>query len=97
MTSQENDDVVRLVTVEGVLDVNLPAQEQRSLARDHFEAVWTYLTSGSKASVDSLAAFRDVQIAGLELESDPDVIDALDDSGELDIGELYPGRRADWR
>jgi hypothetical protein len=92
---QPNDFVVRLVTVDGVLDIELAERDDRYLARDHFQAVSTYLANGSDKSIEQLARFRDAQIAGHQLEIDPDVIDALDDSGELDLAELYPSRRAD--
>ena len=94
---QHNDFAVRLVTVDGVVDIELPERDDRDLARDHFQAVTTYLANGSDKSIEQLDRFRDAQIAGYQLEIDPNVIDALDDSGELDLTELYPNRRADRR
>ena len=96
-TDPDRADVVRLVTTDGVRDIEVTDSDARSLAGKHLSAVGFYLANGTDESVDRLTAFQGARIADLELETDPDVIDALDDSGELDVGELYPSRRADWR
>lgn len=95
MSRERDDDLVRLVTVDGVLDIELAERDDRALAGAHFQAVLTYLADGSDKNIKQLGTFRDIQIADRRLEIDPEVIDNLDDSGELDLGELYPNRRAD--
>lgn len=96
MSAEQDDDiVVRLVTVDGVIDLQVPDENERQLASDHFLAVRAYLANDNDNTVEQLDRFRDAQIAGYQLEVDPDAIDALDDSGELDLTELYPNRRAD--
>ncbi len=68
--SRERDDdlVVRLVTVDGVVDIEVAERDDRDLARDHFQAVSAYLADGSDESIKQLGTFRDIQIADHQLE-----------------------------
>lgn len=94
MSGQSDDVLVRLVTIDGVIDVEVPDEDERQLASSHFRAVGAYL-AGESDDDEQLSRFLGVTVAGYELETDPDKLDALDDSGELDMSELYPSRRAD--
>ncbi|QEC48539.1 hypothetical protein FSW04_13835 [Baekduia soli] len=78
--------LVRVVTTEGVMDLELPDAEQRSVAGSHWNAVTAYL----RGDTNALAPYARQQVAGFELETDPDLIDIREAEGELDVETIYP-------
>jgi hypothetical protein len=99
------EDLIRVLTTEGVLDLEVVDQDERSLAASHWNAVKRYLGTGK---TDRLDEFKGQTVAGFrpetdrepetdpdvfELATDPDVIDERESDGELDIERIYTTRR----
>jgi len=64
---------------------------KRSLVAEHANEVRAYLATGDTSGLER---FRGVRVAGVELEADPDKLDEMGRSGELDWLSLYEGRAA---
>lgn len=79
--------MMRVLTIDGLVEVHLPDEEERSIVGGHWNAIGVYTQSGQTSA---LADFESVEIAGgLVLETDPDVIDEFWFGGELDFMEVY--------
>ena len=57
-----------------------------TLISNHWHAVSTYLSTGN---TDDLEPFEGKSFGGIELVTDPDIIDELWERGELDIESIY--------
>jgi hypothetical protein len=80
---------MRVLTTEGVMDLDLRDPDDRSIAGSHWNVVTHFL--GSPDTAD-LGRFKGLTVAGFELETDPDVIEIREGEGDLDIETIYPGR-----
>ena len=90
MANDERTPLMRVLTTDGVRDIRIPDAGDRSLAGEHWNAVQRFLATGDS---DQLARFRGLPVAGVELETDPDVIEDREVEGDLDIDHIYPGRK----
>jgi len=63
----------------------------RSTVAEHANAVRIYLATGDTTGLER---FKGARVAGVELETDPDALDEMGRSGELDWLSLYEGRAA---
>jgi hypothetical protein len=79
---------MRVLTTEGVMDLDLGDPDERSRAGSHWNAVTRCLGTGEP---HSLVDFRGRMVAGFELETDPNVIEIREAEGDLEI-DIYPGR-----
>jgi len=82
--------LMRVLTSDGVRDLEVRDTQDRSLVGDHWNAIQHFLGTGK---TDQLARFGGLTVAGVELESDPDVIEDREAEGDLDIDHVYPGRK----
>ena len=85
-----SNDVIRVLTTDGVRDLEVVNPDERSQAGSHWNEVKRYLGSGKTRRLDR---FEGQTVAGFELETDPDVIDERESDGELDIEKIYAHRR----
>lgn len=85
-----SNDVMRVLTIQGVRDIDVADRDERSRAGTHWNTVNRYLGTGE---TDRLDDFAGQTVAGFELETDPDVIDERESDGELDIERIYTHRR----
>ncbi len=95
-----SDDMMRVVSTDGVVDVDVADEGERSLVGSHYAAVRGYLDTGR---TDRLADFEGRIVVGVdpqtgevdpyELEVDPDALDDREAEGDLDIDHIYPNRR----
>jgi hypothetical protein len=81
--------LMRVLTTEGVVDLDLSDPTDRSAAGSHWNAVTRFLGTGE---IDDLVDFRGQTVGGFELETDPDIIEIREGDGDLDIERIYPGR-----
>lgn len=79
------NDVMRVLTSNGVVDVSVPSDEDRSLLGSYWHAIREYLETGDETT---LRPFRGEGVR-LGLETDPDVIEHYANEGELDIDDIY--------
>jgi hypothetical protein len=77
---------MRLITTQGVQAVPLDDEHDRSLVGSHANAVAQFLATGD---IEPLGPFRDVEIAGHRLETDPDELEAWAAQGELEFEDIY--------
>ena len=79
--------MMRVLTIDGLVEVDLPDEEDRSIVGGFWNAVGVYLRTGRTTALDD---FESVEIAGgLLLETDPDALDEFWFGGELDFLEVY--------
>jgi hypothetical protein len=79
--------MMRVLTVDGLVEIHLSDKEERSIVGGHWNAIGVYTRTGD---TNALADFESVEIAGgLVLETDPDAIDGFWFGGELDFMEVY--------
>ncbi len=76
---------MRVLTREGVVDVPVPSEEDRSVLGSYWNAVREYLESGDTKPLEPFEGER----VELELETDPKVIEHYANEGELDIDDIY--------
>jgi hypothetical protein len=81
---------MRVLTSDGVRDLDIPDPEDRSLIGEHWNAIQQFLGTGK---TDQLARFGGLTVAGVELESDPDTIEDREAEGDLDIDRIYSSRK----
>jgi hypothetical protein len=88
--AKRGDRLLRVMAVLGTggvtHEVELRGSRQASLVGEHWAAVKHYLLTGD---VSLLAAFDGVVVAGIALETDPEVIDEWERRGELEIDDIY--------
>jgi hypothetical protein len=77
---------MRILTAEGVEDLELETFRARSIVGQHWNAIQHFLATGE---TDSLDLFQDLRIRGRRLLIDPDEIEQLARIGELDVDEIY--------
>ena len=70
----------------GIVSVSVRGSRQASLIARHWNAVNRYLNSGNDSD---LRRFTGRSVAGVEFETDLDVIDELAGAGELEFEEIY--------
>lgn len=79
--------MMRVLTVDGLVEVHLKEEEDRSIVGGYWNAVSVYVRTGRTSVLDE---YESVEIAGgLVLETDPDALDEFWFSGELDFMEVY--------
>jgi hypothetical protein len=69
----------------GIVEVEVPDSDGRSLIGQHTSAVWRYRDTGDTVELD---AFRGWRVAGVRLETDPDRLLRLLMTGP-DFLEIY--------
>ena len=70
----------------GVVTVSVRGSHEASLIGGHWNAVHAYLATGSSSA---LRAYAGKSVAGVEFETDLDVIDELAHAGELEFEDIY--------
>ena len=85
-----DNDLMRVLTTDGVRDLEVVDPRERSRAASHWNEVKRYLGTGDARRLDP---FEGQTVAGFELETDPDVIDERESDGDLDIEKIYAHRR----
>ena len=79
--------MMRVLTTDGLVEVHLPDEEDRSVVGSYWNAVGDYLRTGR---TDLLDYFASIDIGGgLVLETDPHAIEEFWSEGELDYLEVY--------
>lgn len=81
---------MRLISTEGVIDVEVRSSRQASLIGRHMNAVKTLLVTGDD---EPLRAFEGEKVAGHQLETDPEVIEELARVHELSFEDIYSPTR----
>jgi hypothetical protein len=77
--------LMNVYSTRGIVEVEVPDSETRSLIGQHTSAVWRYRDTGDTAQLD---AFRHRRVAGVRLETDPDRLLRLLMTGP-DFLEIY--------
>ena len=77
---------MRILTKDGVEDVELETLRARSTVGSYWSAVQRYLYTGN---TDRIEGFKGVRIRRKRLLTDPDLIDRYARIGELDIEDIY--------
>lgn len=77
---------VQVIGPEGDVFVSTRGSRRASTVGEYWNAVRHYLSTGDESG---LARFAGVRIAGVELETDPDVIDELARRGDVSFEDLY--------
>jgi hypothetical protein len=81
---------MRILTTQGVEDLDLRTPQARSAVGSHWNAVQSFLRTGS---TDELERFEGIRIRGRRLLTDPDEIERLAPIGELDVDDIYEDPR----
>lgn len=79
--------MMRVLTPDGLVEIHLPEEEERSLVGSYWNAIGTYVRTGKTHQLEEFTS-ADVG-GGLVLETDPDLIDEFWSAGELDFLEVY--------
>lgn len=79
--------MMRVLTTDGLVEVHLPDEEDRSVVGSYWNAVGDYLRTGRTHLLDDFASI-DIG-GGLALETDPYAIEEFWSAGELDYLEVY--------
>jgi hypothetical protein len=77
---------MRILTDDGVVDVEVPDEGTASLVGLYWNAVHGFLRTGDE---DAVRAFGGTQIAGQPLLVDLDLIEYYARLGELDVDDIY--------
>ena len=78
---------IRVLTPDGVVEVDLPDDRERSTVGRYWNAISDYTRNGR---TDRLSEFESVEVGdGLRFETGPDAIDEFWFSGELDFLDVY--------
>ena len=83
------DRMVRTMSMlgpQGAVSVSVRSSRQASLIAGHWAAVQRYVSTGDESE---LRRYDGVSVAGIDFETDPDVIDELAAIGELDFEDIY--------
>lgn len=84
--SMSSPERMRLITPDGVLAIDVHDQADRTLVAQHANAVRHFLDTGETEPLDP---FRGVLVAGHQLLTDPDAIEAWAYEGELEFEDIY--------
>jgi len=87
----KNDDeqpapVMRLLTTDGVVEVEVPGEDERSEVGHYWIAVQHVLDTGKNTLIKE---FEGVEIGGHELEIDREKITRWAKQGDLDFEDIY--------
>jgi hypothetical protein len=77
--------LMNVYSTRGIVEVEVPDSDSRSLIGQHTSAVWRYRDTGETGDLD---AFRQRRVAGVRLETDPDRLLRLLMTGP-DFLEIY--------
>jgi hypothetical protein len=77
---------MRVLTPTGPASVTVTSSARASLVGRHWDAIGVYLNTGD---TEPLSALRTPTVAGVELVTDPDVIDELARRGGFDFSSIY--------
>lgn len=77
---------VKVIGPEGDVFVNTRGSRRASTVGEYWNAVRHYLSTGDEGPLER---FRGRRVAGVELETEPDVIDELSRRGEVSFEDLY--------
>jgi len=77
---------MRVLTTDGVLDLEVADEDERSAVASHWNYVDLYLATGNTEGLDDL---RGLKVAGKELETDGGFIAEREAEGQLGIGDIY--------
>jgi len=88
MADEENErpPVMRLLTTEGVVEVEVPGEGERSDVGSYWAAVQHVLDTGKSTLIKQ---FKGVEIEGHQLEIDTGKITRWAKQGELDFEDIY--------
>jgi hypothetical protein len=75
-----------VLSVDGVRDVDTRGSRVRSLVGRHWNAVRRF---GATGDVSALRPFTGRRVGGVELATDPDLIEEYIRQGEIDIDDIY--------
>jgi hypothetical protein len=75
-----------VLSVDGVVDIDTRGSRVRSLVGRHWNAVRRF---GATGDVSLLKPFTGRRVGGVELASDPDLIEEYIRQGEIDIDDIY--------
>ena len=75
-----------VLSTEGLRDIDVRGSNARSLAGRHWGAIGRYAATGDLAILTPFAGKR---VGGIELATDPDLIEEYLRRGELDIDDIY--------
>jgi hypothetical protein len=81
---------MRLITISGVVAAEIDNPEDRSTIGGHANAVARFLATGD---TEPLEPFRDVDVAGHRLQTDPGELEAWAAQGELEFEDIYDSGR----
>jgi hypothetical protein len=82
--------IMNVVTVDGTREVAVRGSHQRSKVARHFAAVRRFLRTGDD---EPLRKFEGEKVGGLQLETDPEVLEERGRLHEFDFPELYAAVR----
>jgi hypothetical protein len=74
------------LSTEGLRDIDVRGSRARSLVGSHWSAIGRFAATGD---VSGLAKFTGKRVGGIELATDPDLIEEYLRRGELDIDDIY--------
>ncbi|MGO8873427.1 MAG: hypothetical protein ACLQPH_18890 [Acidimicrobiales bacterium] len=74
------------LSTEGLRDIDVRGSRARSLVGGHWSAIGRFAATGD---VSVLAKFRQKRVGGIELATEPDLIEEYLRQGELDIDDIY--------
>jgi hypothetical protein len=77
---------MRILTRDGVEDVELKSARARSVVGAHWNAIQIFLSTGD---TEPLEGWGGIRIRGRRLLTDPDEIERQARIGELDIDDIY--------
>ena len=75
-----------VLSVDGVAEVDTRGSKVRSLVGQHWNAIRSYAATGD---VELLNRFEGKRVGGVELASDPDLVEEYLRQGGLDIDDIY--------
>jgi len=75
-----------VLSVDGVVDIDTRGSRVRSLVGRHWNAVRRF---GATGDVSVLKAFAGKRVGGVELATDPDLIEEYIRQGEIDLDDIY--------
>jgi hypothetical protein len=85
-----NNDVMRVLTRDGIEDLHVSDPSERSIIGSHWNAIQHFLNTGED---DRLLDLEGERVLGRPLEIDPDRIEYWARYGELDFEDIYPSTR----
>lgn len=90
MPQPDEGELMCVFTTAGVRDLEVYDEAERADVGSHWNAVRRYLGTGDTSDISE---FSGASVAGIRLETDPDVIDDVEAAGDLDIEHIYVQRR----